>query len=41
MPNLKIEGKNWVKVKASDNQNMLKELSEDKFFIHNPSLSSL
>jgi alpha-beta hydrolase superfamily lysophospholipase len=41
LPNLKIEGKNWVKVKASDNQDMLKELSEDKFFIHKPSLSSL
>ena len=29
------------KVKASDNQEMLKKLSKDPYFIHNPNLRSL
>ena len=40
-PNLKVDGKGWIKVTASDNQEVLKELSEDKYFIHQPSLESL
>ena len=40
-PNLKIESKGWVKVQASDNLEVLKQLSEDKYFIHRPSLKSL
>ena len=40
-PNLKVNSKGWVEVKASDNQDILKELSEDKYFIHRPNLKSL
>ncbi len=40
-PNLKISGKGIIKVKASNNVKMLKELSEDDFFIHKPTLESL
>jgi len=40
-PNLKIESKGWVEVQASDNLEVLKQLSEDKYFIHRPSLKSL
>ena len=40
-PNLKIDSKGWVEVKASDNQEVLKELSQDKYFIHRPNLKSL
>ena len=40
-PNLKVNSKGWVEVKASDNQEVLKELSEDKYFIHRPNLKSL
>ena len=40
-PNLKVSSKGWVKVQASDNQEMLEELSEDKYFIHHPNLKSL
>ena len=40
-PNLKISGKGIIKVKASNNSKMLKELSEDNFFIHKPNLKSL
>ncbi len=40
-PNLKVNSKSWVEVKASDNQEVLKELSEDKYFIHRPNLKSL
>ena len=40
-PNLKVDSKGWVEVKASDNQDVLKELSEDKYFIHRPNLKSL
>ena len=40
-PNLKVSGKGIIKVKASNNSKMLKELSEDDFFIHKPTLESL
>ena len=40
-PNLKVDGKGWIKVTASDNQEVLKALSEDKYFIQQPSLESL
>ena len=40
-PNLKVDSKGWVKVTASDNQEILKELSEDKYFIHHPILRVL
>ena len=40
-PNLKINGKGLIEVTASNNNEMLKELSKDKFFIHKPSLESL
>ena len=40
-PNLKVNSKGWVDVQASDNQKVLKELSEDKYFIHHPNLKSL
>ena len=40
-PNLKVDSKGWVEVKASDNQEVLKELSQDKYFIHHPNLKSL
>ena len=40
-PNLKVDSKGWVKVTASDNQEILKELSEDKYFVHQPNLKSL
>ena len=40
-PNLKVNSKGWVDVQASDNQEVLKELSEDKYFIHHPNLKSL
>ena len=40
-PNLKINGKGIVKVRASNNLKMLEELSKDNFFIHKPTLESL
>ena len=40
-PNLKVSSKGWVEVQASDNQEVLKELSKDKYFIHHPNLKSL
>jgi len=40
-PNLKVESKGWVEVQASDNLEVLKELSEDRYFIHHPKLKSL
>ena len=40
-PYLKVDSKGWVKVTASDNQKILKELSEDKYFIHQPNFKSL
>ena len=36
-----MSSKGWVEVQASDNQEVLKELSEDKYFIHHPNLKSL
>ena len=40
-PNLKVSGKGIIKVKASNNIEMLKELSQDRFFIHKPTFESL
>ncbi len=40
-PNFKVSSKGWVEVQASDNQEVLKELSKDKYFIHYPNLKSL
>ena len=36
-----MSSKGWVEVQASDNQEVLKELSKDKYFIHHPNLKSL
>ena len=41
LPKLQVDGKGLVKVRASNNDDMLKKLSEDKYFIHKPSLESL
>ena len=40
-PNLSISGKGIIKIKASNNLKMLKELSEDPFFVHKPKIESL
>ncbi len=40
-PNFKISAKGIIKVKASDNIEMLKKLSQDKFFVHKPTFKSL
>ena len=40
-PNLSLSGKGLIKVQASDNLEILKELSDDPFFIHKPKLKSL
>ncbi len=40
-PNLRVNSKGWVEVQASDNQEILKQLSEDKYFIHRPNFKSL
>jgi len=40
-PDLKVSGKTIIKVQASNNHNMLEELSNDKLFIHKPNLRSL
>ncbi len=40
-PKLKVSGKGIIKVRASDNIEMLKKLSKDKLFIHEPNLQSL
>ena len=40
-PKLQLSGKKFIKVRASNNNEILKELSEDKFFIHKPTLESL
>ena len=40
-PNLSLSGKGLIKVQASDNLRLLKELSDDPFFIHKPKLKSL
>ena len=36
-----MSGKGVIKIKASNNQKMLKELSEDPFFVHKPKIKSL
>ena len=40
-PKLNISGKGLIKVQASDNIEMLKQLSKDKYFIHKPNLESI
>ena len=40
-PNLKVDSKGWVKVQQVITKKILKELSEDKYFIHHPNLKSL
>ncbi len=40
-PELKLEGSNFIKVRASNNTEVLKKLAEDQFFIHKPNLKSL
>ena len=40
-PNLRVSGKGIIKIKASDNIEMLEELSKDPFFIHKPNFNSL
>ena len=40
-PKLSISGKGLVNVQASDNEEMLKQLSKDKNFIHKPYLESI
>ena len=41
LPYFKVSGKGIVKVQASDNVKMLKELSMDDLFIHKPTFQSL
>ncbi|MEE2694811.1 MAG: alpha/beta fold hydrolase [Pseudomonadota bacterium] len=41
LPNLKVSGKGIIKVKASNNIEMLEKLAADKFFVHKPTLKSL
>ena len=40
-PKFNISGKGLVKVQASDNIEMLRQLSKDKYFIHEPNLESI
>ncbi len=40
-PKFKVSGKGIIKIQASNNLKMLKELSNDKFFVHKPTLNSL
>ena len=40
-PNLKVSGKQIIKIKPSNNIEMLKEFSKDPFVIHQPNLKSL
>ena len=40
-PNLKVSGKGIIKVQASNNIEMLKELSQDEYFIQKPTFKSL
>ena len=40
-PNVKVSAKGLIKVKASNNVEMLEKLSQDKFFIHKPTFKSL
>ena len=41
LPNLSFSGKGFINVQASDNLKMLKKLSKDPLFIHEPKLKSL
>ena len=41
LPSFKVSGKGIIKVQASDNVKMLKELSMDDLFIHKPTFRSL
>tara|TARA_B100000287_G_C20663140_1_gene790836 strand:+ start:932 stop:1561 length:630 start_codon:yes stop_codon:yes gene_type:complete len=40
-PNLSVDGKDWVNIRASDNDEMLKKLANDKYFVHQPNFKSL
>lgn len=40
-PNLKLDGGDFIKVKACNNINVLKALANDKYFIHKPNFKSL
>ena len=40
-PHFRVSGKGIIKVQASNNLTMLKELSNDKFFVHKPTFKSL
>ena len=40
-PNLSLSGKGIIKIKASNNLEMLKELSKDPLFVHKPKIKSL
>ena len=41
LPNLSLDGGDFVKVTACNNVEVLKALSKDKYFIHKPNLKSL
>ena len=41
LPNLKLDGGDFVKVTACNNIEVLKALAKDKYFIHEPNLKSL
>ena len=41
LPNLKLDGGDFIKVKACNNVEVLKALAKDKYFIHKPNLKSL
>lgn len=41
LPNLKLDGGDFVKVTACNNIEVLKALAKDKYFIHKPNLKSL
>ena len=41
LPNLKLDGGDFVKVTACNNVEVLKALAKDKYFIHKPNLKSL
>ncbi len=40
-PDVKVSGDGFINVRASDNIQMLKQLSRDHYFIHKPTLESL
>ena len=41
LPNLKLDGGDFIKVTACNNVEILKALAKDKYFIHKPNLKSL